>query len=276
MVGQMAASQIWQELGEGIFRRRYPYLDQNIGVVLGAEAALVIDSRASPSLARELRTELVQLTDLPIGWLFNTHYHWDHSFGNQCFPEAALWGHYECRRMLIEHGTEMVEDLLPDLTPQEQEALQELVITPPTETFTHRAKIDLGNRVVELVYLGLGHTNSDAVIHVDGVTFAGDLIEEGGPPSVGDSFPISWVKTVGLLAAEARPVVVPGHGDVVDVDYVVVTRFDLAWIARTAEEAWKAGRDANQIDLTGAPYPEEVTKDAISRVYSELESVSGR
>lgn len=268
------ASQVWQELGDGIFRRRYEALDQNIGVVLGAEGALVIDSRANPSLGRELRTELAQLTDLPVGWLFNTHYHWDHTFGNQCFPEASHWGHVECRRMLVEHGSEMVEDLLPDLTAQAREALEELVITPPTETFTHRATIDVGNRVAELVYFGLGHTNSDAVLHVDGVTFAGDLIEEGGPPSVGDSFPISWVETVGLLAAEARPVVVPGHGDIVDVEYVVVTRFDLAWIARTAEEAWKAGRAAAQINFKAAPYPEDVAREAISRAYSELASFS--
>jgi len=148
------------------------------------------------------------------------------------------------------------------------------VITPPSETFRERATIDLGNRTAEFVYFGRGHTNSDAVVHVDGVTFAGDLIEEGGPPSVGDSFPISWVESVGQLANEARPVVVPGHGDVVDVEYVVVTRFDLAWIALRAETAWKAGQAPDQIDLKGAPYPAEVAAEAMSRAYSELESIS--
>ena len=107
----MLASQAWQELGDRIFRRRYPSLDLNIGVVLGADAALVVDSRATPSQARELRTELAQLTDLPVGWLFNTHYHWDHTFGNQCFSEAQLWGHEECRKMLVDHGLQMLADL---------------------------------------------------------------------------------------------------------------------------------------------------------------------
>jgi glyoxylase-like metal-dependent hydrolase (beta-lactamase superfamily II) len=270
----MLASHAWQEIGDGIFRRRYPSLDLNIGVVLGTDAALVVDSRATPSQARQLRTELAQLTDLPVGWLFNTHYHWDHTFGNQCFIEAQLWGQEECRRMLVDHGLQMLDQVLASVSLEEQEALKELVITPPSETFRERAMIDLGNRTAEFVHFGRGHTNSDAVVHVDGVTFAGDLIEEGGPPGVGDSFPISWVETVGQLANEARPVVVPGHGDVVDVEYVVVTRFDLAWIARTAQDAWNEGRTAGEIDLTGAPFPAEVAAEAMSRAYSELESFS--
>jgi glyoxylase-like metal-dependent hydrolase (beta-lactamase superfamily II) len=265
---------VWQELGEGIFRRRYETFDQNVGVVLGAEAAVLIDSRANPTAARELRSELEALTSQPVGWLFNTHYHWDHTFGNQVFPEATIWGHEECRRMLVDHGTEMVADLLPSLNPAGQEAMKDLVITPPTRTFTDRVKIDIGNRMVDVAYFGRGHTNSDAVLHVDGVTFAGDLIEEGGPPSVGDSFPIAWVETVGRLANEARPVVVPGHGDIVDVEYVVVTRFDLSWLAHAAEEAWTRGVRVEEVDLAGAPYPEEVTREAIARAYSELESRS--
>lgn len=270
----MLASQVWQELGVGIFRRRYESLDLNIGVVLGEDAVLVIDSRATPGQARELRTELLQLTNLPVRWLFNTHYHWDHTFGNQCFSEAQLWGHEECRRMLLDHGPHMVDGLVLYLSDEGRDAVQELVITPPTETFTDRATINLGNRTVELAYFGRGHTNSDAVLHIDGVTFAGDLIEEGGPPGVDDSFPISWVEAVGRLANEARPVLVPGHGDVVDIERVVVARFDLAWVARTAEEAWKENRPLDQIDLSGAPYPGDVTAGALARAYSELESSS--
>lgn len=270
----MLASQVWQELGDGIFRRRYPSLDLNVGVVLAGDAVLVVDSRATPGQARELRTELAQLTELPVRWLFNTHYHWDHTFGNQCFPEAQLWGHDECRRMLVDHGSQMLEGLVSYLSDEGREALQELVITPPTETFTERATIDMGGRRAELAYFGRGHTNSDAVLHIDGVTFAGDLIEEGGPPGVSDSFPISWVEAVGKLANEARPVVVPGHGDVVDVEHVVVTRFDLAWIARTATEAREEGRTLDRIDVADSPYPADVTVEALARAYSELEPSS--
>jgi len=266
-------SDLWQELGDGIFRRRYEFLDQNIGLVVGEEAVLVIDTRSHPGHGREVLADLKHVTDLPVGWVFNTHYHWDHAFGNQAFGGAKIWGHVNCRRELIERDVSPLEELAADY-PAEAEGFRQVVVTPPTETFEERATINLGSRTVEVSYLGWGHTNSDAALHVDDVTFAGDLIEEGFPPSFGDSFPISWFDTVGRLASEARTVVVPGHGNVVDVEYLVVTRFDLGWIARQAQAAVAEGRPVEDIDLTDGPYPEESLREALGRAYPELASLS--
>jgi glyoxylase-like metal-dependent hydrolase (beta-lactamase superfamily II) len=260
----------WQELGEGIFRHRYQFLDQNIGVVLGGEAVLVIDTRSHPGHANQLLSDLRTVTSLPIGWVFNTHYHWDHAFGNQVFGGSAIWGHVNCRSELIERGLTRIDELVTDF-PAEAEEFRKVVVTPPTEVFEEQATIDLGNRTVAISHLGLGHTNSDAVLHVDDVTFAGDLVEEGSPPWFGDSYPISWFDTVGRLAAEARPTVVPGHGDVVDVEHLVVMRFDLGWIARQARAAMSAGLAVGEIDLAGSPYPEAYVREALERAYLELE-----
>lgn len=266
----MAVSDQWQELGEGIFRRRYEFLDQNIGLVIGNEAVLLIDTRSHPGHAGEVLSDLRRVTRLPVGWIFNTHYHWDHTFGNQAFAGSVMWGHVNCRSEMLERGLTRIDDLVADF-PDEAEGFRSVVVTPPTETFEDRATIDLGNRTIELSYLGRGHTNSDAVLHVDDVTFAGDLVEQGAPPSFGDSFPIAWFDTVGRLAAEARPTVVPGHGDVVDVEYLVVTRFDLGWIARQARQAVSAGLAADQIDLNESPYPEDYVREALGRAYLEME-----
>lgn len=259
----------WHELSDGVFVRRYddPF-DHNIGLVLGSERALVIDSRTNPREADELRAELGSVTKLPIGWLFNTHHHWDHTFGNQRFPDAKIWGHATCRQTLIEHGDITRKEIIESYP--DEESYQEVVITPPEEVFEDHTSIDLGNRRVELVHYGLGHTDNDAVLHTDGVTFAGDLVEEGNPPSFGDSFPLAWAETIGQLAEAAREVIVPGHGAVVDPEYLVVARFDLAWIGRSAKAAKTSGRDVGEIDLTGSPYPEETTRLALSRAYSEL------
>ena len=166
--------------------------------MLGAEQALVIDSRANPRHARELADEVRQVTSQPIGWLFNTHHHWDHTFGNQVFAQSRIWGHVHCRETLLTQGEEMIRELGVEYGAA---AFAEVVITPPTEVFTDVATIDLGNRTADLAHYGRGHTNNDAVLHVGGVTFAGDLVEEGNPPSVADSFPVAWVETIGLLAA---------------------------------------------------------------------------
>ena len=260
----------WQELEEGVFVRRYddPF-DHNVGLVLGEEAALVVDSRANPRYARELADEIRQVTSQPIGWLFNTHHHWDHTFGNQVFPQSMIWGHVDCRETLLTEGEEMIERLGVEYG---QAAFSEVVITPPTEVFADKANIDLGNRTVELAFYGRGHTNNDAVLHVGDVTFAGDLVEEGNPPSVNDSYPVAWVETIGLLAAAARPRIVPGHGSVVDSEYLVVSRFDLAWVARTAQTGRETGIDWGDIDVDDSPWPEETTRSALERAYLELDS----
>ena len=261
----------WRELADGVFVRRYdsPF-DHNIGLVLGAEQALVVDSRTNPRQADELALELATVTKLPIGWLFNTHHHWDHTFGNQRFASALIWGHRRCAETLIESG-EATKKEISEAYPDEA-SYREVVITPPTELFEESASIDLGNRSINLAYYGRGHTDNDAVLHVDGVTFAGDLVEEGSPPSFGDSFPVAWVETVGRLAEAAEAVIVPGHGATVDSEHLVVARFDLAWVGRAAKAGRATGKSVEEIDLGDSPYPEETAREALSRAYSELES----
>lgn len=82
---------MFDELGEGVFRRRYEALDLNIGVVIGEDGVLVVDTRASHSQADQFKKELSSLTDLPVRWVINTHWHWDHTFGNSRFPDVDLW-----------------------------------------------------------------------------------------------------------------------------------------------------------------------------------------
>lgn len=216
----------FQEVGDNIFRRRYERLDQNIGVVVGRESVCVIDSRSNHPDADELRAELQTLTTLPVRFLVNTHMHWDHTFGNARFPEAAIVGHHDCRRRLVDDGEDMKATLASaDWIPPEHRAVfGEVTITPPSVTFATSIELHVDDRVVTLRHLGRGHTDNDIVAYVDEVCFAGDLVEEGAPPSFGDSYPDEWVTTLDALIDDLPPVVVPGHGDVVDADFVRTQR----------------------------------------------------
>lgn len=261
----------WREIADGVLVRRYDHpFDHNVGLVLGADQVLIIDTRSNPREADELTAEMKSVTKLPVGWVFNTHHHWDHTFGNQRFADASIWGHRRCAEMLIDHGEATKKEIVE--TYPEEESYREVIISPPTELFEERAALDLGNRSVEFVYYGLGHTDNDAVLHIDGVTFAGDLVEEGSPPFFGDSFPIAWAETVGHLAEAAREIVVPGHGAPVDSEHLVVARFDLAWVGRAAKAGRAAGKSVEEIDLSDSPYPEETAREALARAYSELDS----
>jgi glyoxylase-like metal-dependent hydrolase (beta-lactamase superfamily II) len=261
---------VFDELGNRVFRRRYESLDLNIGVVAGEEAVLVVDSRASHRQADVLREELRTLTNLPVGWLVNTHFHWDHTWGNARFPEAALWGHERCRSEMVDNGEAARRHVLESMPAEHQEAVNEVVITPPTETFSSSALIDIGGRVVELRYHGLGHTNSDIVVRVadEGVLFAGDLVEQGAPPAFGDSYPLNWGQTLDSIMLE--PTVVPGHGDVVDVSFVATQQAEIEAIADMAREGHSEGVRIEELIGKG-PYPAETMRQALTRAYAQLD-----
>jgi len=261
---------VFDELGNGVFRRRYESLDLNIGVIVGETAVLVVDSRASHRQADELRTELASLTRLPVGWVVNTHYHWDHTWGNARFPEALLWGHEACRSGLLDDGEEMRKRVLESMPVEHHDVVEEVIITPPTETFATSASIDMGNRVVELGYYGRGHTNSDIVVSVPdaAVAFAGDLVEEGAPPSYGDAYPLDWATT--LEAASLTGVVVPGHGDVINAEYAANQRDEIAVVAATARDGHRTETPIDDLTHRG-PYPPETMVIALTRAYAQLD-----
>lgn len=256
-------------LGDGVFRRRYESLDLNIGVVLGEEAVLLVDSRASHRQADQLRKELATLTELPVGWVVNTHYHWDHTWGNARFGEAALWGHDMCRSEMIENGEAARRQVLEWMPVEHHDAVNEVVITPPTETFPSSALLDIGGRVVELRYHGLGHTNSDIVVRVAdaGVLFAGDLLEEGAPPAFGDSYPLDWAQTLDSIKLEAT--IVPGHGDIVDPDFAATQQAEIEAVADSAREGHSEGIAVEDLVSSG-PYPAETMRQALTRAYAQL------
>jgi glyoxylase-like metal-dependent hydrolase (beta-lactamase superfamily II) len=103
---------VFDELADGVFRRRFASLDLNVGVVVGEEGLLVVDTRASHREADQLIEELNTLTTLPVSWVVNTHWHWDHTFGNSRFPAADIWGHRLCREALLERPEEMIQGAL--------------------------------------------------------------------------------------------------------------------------------------------------------------------
>ena len=207
---------VWNEIADRVWVRRYRFFDQTIGVVGGDGGLLVIDTRTSHRQGAELLADLGELPGA-VRWVINTHHHADHCFGNWVFRDAELWGHERCAAWLIAHGATMRDELVDEM-PDGAAEWREVVVTPPTVTFGHRATIDLGDRAVELRYLGRGHTDDDVVVTVPavGVLFAGDLLENGAPPWFGEGFPLDWPATTEALIALAAGPVAPGHGDVAD------------------------------------------------------------
>jgi glyoxylase-like metal-dependent hydrolase (beta-lactamase superfamily II) len=255
----------WQEVGEGVFRRRYAALDLNVGAVLGDDEVLVIDTRSWLAEAEELLGDLRALTPLPCRQVLNTHAHFDHCFGNAAFRPAAFWGHERCAEDLRLHGDLQRRNVI-GWFPEAAADLESLELVPPDRLVTDRATLDVGGRRVELLHLGRGHTDNDlvAIVPDAGVTFAGDLIEEGAPPSFGDAWPLEWPATLDRLLEEAPPVVVPGHGDVAGPELIAVQAAEQRATADLCRRVL-AGELATGEALGRGPYPAETVRMALER-----------
>ena len=261
---------MFDELADGVYRRRFQSLDLNVGVVLGEFGALVVDTRASHREADQLIEELKTLTNLPVTWVVNTHWHWDHTFGNSRFGGAELWGHRLCREALSERPGEMIQGALDWLREDGDDALadeiEEVVIVPPGLVFEDAATIDLGGRIVDLTYHGLAHTDADIVIRVpeSGMAFFGDMLEQGAPPNFGDSYPLAWPETLSSAMSSRDGLIVPGHGDVMTPAEAGTQFEELEDVARVARSCVVDKVPMEESAHLG-PYPAEVMMAALRR-----------
>ena len=160
--------------------------ETNVGLVVGSEAALLIDAGGTAEQGRLLQQAAAEITDLPLTTVVLTHAHADHAFGLAGLDTTTSIAHESTRDRL---------------------ALDPATPAFPTRVVSLAAAVDLGGGVrVEAVYLGRGHTDGDLVVVVPDVhvVFAGDLVESSGPPQYGpDSYPHEWPGALdGLLGPE--------------------------------------------------------------------------
>ncbi len=271
----------WSEVADGVFQRRYNPLDVNVCVVRGAAGLLLVDTRSSPRQADEVRHDLRELGSQPVRWVVNTHAHFDHSFGNQCFPGVPIFGH----ELVPEHLERYERKMLADWIARGEEPIdewREVVVTDPTELVSQSLLLDIGDRGVELLHLGRGHTDNDLLLHVpDAATWlVGDTVEESGPPMYGSGcFPLDWPVTVATLLGRLGPsdVIVPGHGRPVSRGFVANQSKQLAGVAELIRQLHRSGVPAAAAVAAGGanwPLPAEGLQSAVQEGYRELDGAS--
>jgi glyoxylase-like metal-dependent hydrolase (beta-lactamase superfamily II) len=262
----------WVEVGDRVFVRRYALLDQNIGVVLGEEGALVVDTRATHEHADELLADLRRLTPLPARVAVNTHGHWDHCFGNARFRPAPIWGHVRCAEMMRLTG-ENQRARISEASAELAVGLAEVVIDPPDQTFEDTATVEIepGGRSVELRYLGRGHTDNDIVVLVPDadVLFAGDLLENNATPFFGDGYPLDWPATAEALVDLVTGAVVPGHGGVGDRAFAIRQMTEFRTVAELAKLVHRGVIGIDDAVLR-TPYPADTALEPLTRTLAQL------
>lgn len=280
------AERDWDEIAQGVFRKRFEPCDVTVTAVVGSTGVAVVDTRCSLAEAREIKAQLRRLTSAPVRWVVNTHAHFDHCWGNAEFvaprlaPPARIWGHASVPARL-DPDEPALRSLIAELAEQGPEWAQrmaELEFAAPSELVRDRASIDLGDRALELRFLGRGHTEGDLWISIAtggaGIVLAGDLVEESGPPAFGpDSFPLEWAETLDRALPLIGPdaLVVPGHGAVVDAAFVREQRDAIAAVAVEIRRLHAAGVPVESAASAGAwPMEAKALGSAIRRGYAAL------
>jgi glyoxylase-like metal-dependent hydrolase (beta-lactamase superfamily II) len=268
----------WTEVGPRVFVRRYRFFDQDIVAVLGdGGEVLVVDTRSSPAQAREILDDLRELHVGPVSVVVNTHGHGDHCNGNSVFRPAPIWGHERCATMIRLTGEAQRVSGLAE-TPDVAADLAEVVLDPPENTFTDRATLDLDGRIVDLAYLGRGHTDNDIVISIADadVLCVGDLLENGAPPWFGDGYPMDWPATARAILGRVgeRTVVVPGHGAHGGRAFVERSIKEIGAIADLASRV-HAGELGLEDAVAAAPYRPSAAREALERGVAQLRGELG-
>lgn len=268
-LGAARAARMWREVADRVYYRRFVDFNVTVGLIVGDDSALVVDTRASERQGRELIAEIRWITQNRL-IVANTHHHYDHVFGNHAFLPGEMWGHEQCAARL-RADSRTTQLALAAAMPEVAHEYTETHVTPPTQTFRQSVSLDLGGRKVDLTHFGRGHTDNDIVAVVPDVhvVFAGDLIEQGGPPSFEDSYPMDWPGTLGRLLDVALGPVVPGHGEIVTKSFMEGQLADLAALAQLARRVRFDGGSANDA-LPLSPFPATVARTALTRAFAQL------
>jgi glyoxylase-like metal-dependent hydrolase (beta-lactamase superfamily II) len=125
----------------------------NIGVSVGEDGIVLVDDQFAP-LAPKIREALKGITDKPIKFVLNTHFHGDHTGGNSQFSsEATIIAQENVRKRLIDGGTVAGSEVKPAA----KAAL-------PVITFNDRATVHLNGEDIRAIHFPHGHTDGDSII----------------------------------------------------------------------------------------------------------------
>jgi glyoxylase-like metal-dependent hydrolase (beta-lactamase superfamily II) len=217
----------------------------NSPVLINDSEAMIVDSGITPAAARAMIADLKAVTPKPIGYVVDSHYHYDHAHGNQVYaPTIPVIGHQNTHARMLTNVLEQYtylssvepiparleslrQRIAQEKDPQAKAALErqaasnqayleqvkETTVTPPNLTFDKKMTLYRGGREIQFHFLGRGHTDTDVVVFLpkERTVFTGDLMESI-ISYMGDSYPQEWIVTLDRLMELDFDTVLPGHG----------------------------------------------------------------
>lgn len=236
------------KLAEGVYARIVSAdgnAVSNAGFVVLDQSVLVFDTHFTPEAGRDLLEAVRSVTPKPVRYVVNSHWHADHTHGNQVFSNADLIGSTKTRNGVLQNDLPSLErtigiaqkqlERLNQSVQKEKDSLRvrklqdqikprkdylrtmsRLRINEPVVALEDSLVIRDGEQEVRLVYLGVGHTYGDIVLLLPSlkIAFVGDLLFNKAIPNVQDGDILQWMQTLEKVLKLDAETLVPGHGAV--------------------------------------------------------------
>ena len=246
-----------KKVAEGVYLfTTTPYADVGLSgnsvAILSDEGVLVFDSSATPETAATVLAEIRKLTDKPVRYLVNSHWHWDHWGGNQiyqaAFPGLQIITHEKTRELMLTVEARWNDKGLKEDLPQFLEGFEKQIAaakaknapperikaaeerlavdrnflaqkkslhkTYPNVTFSDSMTILMGSREIQLLHAH-AITPGDTYLYLpkEKILITGDILLSPYPFAIGGTYPAEWLATLEKFAALAPGIIIPGHGD---------------------------------------------------------------
>ena len=227
----------------------------NVVFVIGSRATLVVDTGLGERNGATVMRVEQKLAKGPILYLTTTHYHSEHTTGEQAFPASAIIIRNSVQQEEMIKGVGAHMEAFRKISAQNLDLLQNVKFRPPDVLFDREAKIDLGGVTARLFYVGPAHTKGDELIFVeeDSVLIPGDIIQK-------DIFPImpnpdasvkGWLSILDNVEALHPRFIVPDHGAaIVDASQIATQRAYFLALQARALELKKQGVSADDAGKT--------------------------
>ena len=257
----------------------------NVGFVVGTRGTLVIDTGLGERNGATVVRVAQKLAKGPNLYLTNTHYHSEHTTGEQAFPPNTIILRLALQQDEMNKRLAAHIEAFRGMSAQNKDLLQDVKLRTADVLFDREMKLDLGGVTARLFYLGAAHTKADMLIFVqeDSVLLPGDVVQQKIFPIMPneDSSVKNWLAILDQLEALNPRAIVPDHGTAVtDVSEIGKERAYLLDLQARASELKRQGVSVDDAgkqvatefhtkypDWQGSVYiPNEV-----KRVYKELQ-----
>jgi cyclase len=241
--------------------------------------------------------DLKLITDKPVRWVVNTHFHFDHTNGDSVFgPEVQIIAHEYVRHAILDldvlhrepfrtamtnlpiQADALEKQIADEKDPAKHEGLEKQLAakqadwaefkavkpTPPTMTYTSKLTLYQGQREIQLLYLGRGHTQGDTFVYLpkERIMCTGDMMESQ-PAYMGDALFDEWLKSLDALKEMNFDTVLPGHGvpfheKSLITAYQNLLRDFMSQVTELRKQGLTADQAAPKVDLTAhkADFPQ--------------------